>query len=121
MDQQTLTAALSQFTGTVGYTRYYPKILLTDGAVFLAETAHCFWLMDVFASHLLTGIDGDQESFTCLNLIKRGESAEIVIDDGNGFRLASQEILYTDFPLDEIKLYGCWENDVWVVMLPSEY
>jgi len=77
--------------------------------------------MDVFASHLLTGIDGDQEPFTCLNLTKAGESANIVIDDNNGFRLASQEILYTDFPLDEIKLYGCWENDVWVVMLPSEY
>jgi hypothetical protein len=77
--------------------------------------------MDIFASHLLTGIDGDKEPFTCLNLTKTGETANIVIDDGNGFRLASQEILYTDFPLDEIKLYGCWENDVWVLILPSEY
>jgi hypothetical protein len=31
-----------------------------------------------------------------------------VIDNGNGFWLASQEILYTDFPLDEFKFYGCW-------------
>jgi hypothetical protein len=44
-----------------------------------------------------------------------------VIDDGNGVRLTSQEILYTDFPLDEIKLYGSWENDVWVLMLQGEY
>jgi hypothetical protein len=121
MDRQALTAALSQFTGTEGYTRYSPKILLTDGMVFLAENAGCFWLIDVFASHLLTGINGEKEPFTCLNLIKAGESAEIVIDDGNGYRLASQEILYTDFPLDEIRLYGCWENDVWVLMLPNEY
>jgi len=27
----------------------------------------------------------------------------------------SQEILYTDFPLDEIKLYGCWEDEVWIL------
>ena len=77
--------------------------------------------MNVFDIYLMTGIDGDKEPFTCLNLAKSGESAEIVIDDGNGFRLASQEILYTDFPLDEIKPYSCWENDVWVLMLPSEY
>ena len=85
MDRKALTVALSQFTGTESYTRYYPKILLTDGMKFLAEHASCFWLMDVFASHLLTRIDGDQEPFTCLNLTKTGESAEIVIDDGNGF------------------------------------
>ncbi len=121
MDRQSLAAALSQFTGTEGYTRHFPKILLTDGAVFLAEQAKCFWLLDVYASHLLTSIDGDKEPFTCLKLTKTGESAEIVIDDGNGVVLANQEILYTDFPLDEIKLYGCWENEVWIMMLPSEY
>lgn len=121
MDRQSLTTALSQFTGTNGYAIFCSKTRLTDGTLFLAENAQCFWLMDVFASHLLTSIDGDKEPFTCLKLTKTGEAANIVIDDGNGIVLASQEIMYTDFPLDEIKLYGCWENDVWVLMLPSEY
>ena len=49
------------------------------------------------------------------------ESENIVIDDGNGLVLASQEIMYTDFPIDEIVLYGCWENEIWVLMLPSKY
>jgi hypothetical protein len=121
MNSQELQSALSQFTGTEGYTRSYSNILYTDGVVFLAETAHCFWLIDVFASHLLTSINGDKEPFTCLKLTKTGDSAEIVIDDGNGIVLVTQEILYTDFPLDEIKLYGCWECEVWIMMLPSEY
>jgi hypothetical protein len=52
---------------------------------FITERANGFWLMDVFASHLLTGVDGDQEPFTCLKLTKSDETAEIVIDNGNGF------------------------------------
>jgi hypothetical protein len=63
MKEQELTTALAQFTGTDGYTRLYPKLLLTDGALFLAENAQCFWLMDVFASHLMTAIDANKEPF----------------------------------------------------------
>jgi hypothetical protein len=29
--------------------------------------------MDVFASHLLTAIDGNTEPFTCLQLVKTGD------------------------------------------------
>ncbi len=32
-----------------------------------------------------------------------------------------QGINYTDFPLDEIKLYVCYDGEFWCVMLPSEY
>lgn len=121
MNEQELTTALAHFTGTDGYTRLYPKLLLTDGAVFLAEKAGCFWLMDVFASHLFTAIDADMEPFTVLNLIKHSDSAKVTIDDGNGVVLAEQDIEFTDFPLASIKLYGCWSEDYWIVMLPSEY
>lgn len=34
---------------------------------------------------------------------------------------ANQSISYTDFPLDEIKLYVIREGDEWVILLPSEY
>jgi len=44
-----------------------------------------------------------KRKFTLFDLI----STEIVIDDGNGILFTSQENLCTDFPLDEIKLYGC--------------
>jgi hypothetical protein len=35
--------------------------------------------------------------------------------------IAKQHIEYTDFPLQTITLYGCWNEDGWVVMLPNEY
>jgi hypothetical protein len=48
-------------------------------------------------------------------------SAVVVIEDGNDHLIAKQVIDYTDFPLASITLYACWSDDVWVVMLPSEY
>jgi hypothetical protein len=44
-----------------------------------------------------------------------------VIEDGNDHVIAKQHIEYTDFPLPSMMLYGCWGEDGWVVMLPSEY
>ena len=120
MNADELKAQLSQFSGTTQYTRLMANVLLTDGAVYLAENAKAWWLMDVYASYLLH-IDGDVEPFTCLNLNVSENSAVVVIEDGNDHLIAKQVIEYTDFPLTSITLYGCWSEDVWVVMLPSEY
>ena len=119
-DVEQLESNLKQFTGTSQYARLNKIVVLTDGAVYLAENAQCFWLFDLYASHLL-GIKGNEEEFTCLKLTKDGNSAAVVIDDGNGHVLARQEIEYTDFPLDAITIYGCWNGENWVLMLPSEY
>jgi hypothetical protein len=111
---------LSQFTGTEKYYRISPKAVLTDGAKFLADTAGCYWLMDLYASHLAL-IDPDAESFTCLKLTKRGLGADIVIEDGNTQELAKQYVEYTDFQLDTFMFYGIWSGEFWVLMLTSEY
>lgn len=121
MQQQTLTQELAHFTGTPAYYRLYPTVVLTDGTKYLADQASCYWLMDVYASHLLTAIDGELEPFTCLNLVKDNDSALIQIDDGNGVILAEQHVEFTDFPLEAIKLFACWTDDYWVILLPSEY
>lgn len=34
---------------------------------------------------------------------------------------ANQSISYTDFPLDEIKLYVIRDGDEWIILLPSEH
>ena len=41
--------------------------------------------------------------------------------DGSGSEHARQEIPYTDFPMQAISLYACWDGEHWVIMLPSEY
>jgi hypothetical protein len=48
-------------------------------------------------------------------------TALLTLDDGNDNVLAEQFIEYTDFELDMIKLYACYNGDVWVIMLPKEY
>ena len=115
-----LFTALSQFTGTERYYQIYPNAVLTDGTYYLANTAGCHWLMDLYASQL-SGIDPKAESFTCLKLTKNGMGANIVIEDGNGHTLARQHIEYTDFPLSSFMLYAAWAGEFWVLMLRSEY
>ena len=120
MNADELESSLRQFTGTTQYTRLMDNVLLTDGAVFLADNAKALWLLDVYASYLLH-INGDREPYTCLKLTVSDNSAMAVIEDGNDKVIAKQHIEYTDFPLASITLYSCWSEDVWVVMLPSEY
>ena len=120
MEAEQITQALRQFTGTNQYTRYHSELLLTNGVVYLAEHAHCFWLLDLFASYL-NSIDGNQEWFVVLKLNRNGDGALALIEDGNDKIFARQEIEWTDFPLDSITIYGCWSDEHWIVMLPSEY
>ena len=37
---------------------------------------------------------------------------------GNVYEHAMQEIPYTDFPMQAISLYACWDGEHWVIMLP---
>jgi hypothetical protein len=114
-----LQLQLRQFNGTERYHRFHSRTVFTDGTLYLAEQARCFWLMDVFASHLRE-ISTDH-GLACLKLKRIGEGAQVVIDDGDENVLAKQKIAYTDFPLDEITLFACWSGEYWVIMLTSEY
>ena len=49
--------------------------------------------------------------------VRSDRSATVFCDDGNGKPVYTQEIPFTDFPLDEVKLY--FANNV--IHLPSEY
>ncbi len=115
-----LKNALAQFTGTENYHRLYPKIVLTDGAKYLADAAGCYWLMDLYASHLAS-VDPSVDGFTCLKLTKQGNGVDIAIEDGNTQLLAQQRIEYTDFPLENFMFYAVWAGEFWVLMLRSEY
>lgn len=119
VDKQNLANELKQFTGTLAYTKLNPKSLLTDGALYLAETIGCYWLFDLFYSHLVT--QNHHENFACLKMCVSNSSALVRITDGNELVLASEVIEYTDFLLDEIVLFACLNGECWVMMLPSEY
>jgi hypothetical protein len=110
---------LTFFTGTERYYRISRRHLLTDGTKYLAENAGCFWMMDAIASHLSE--IGTSDWFVQVRVNVKDSRATIIYDDGNGKEHARQDIPYTDFPLDMITLYACWNGENWVIMLPSEY
>jgi hypothetical protein len=110
---------LNQFIGTEKYYRISRRHLLTDGTKYLAEQAACFWLMDAIASHLSE--IGTEDWFVLVRMSVVLGSAVMIYEDGNGNEHARQEIPYTDFPMNSITLYACWDGEHWVIMLPSEY
>jgi len=126
-----IEAQLPLFTGTENWYKFnflYPKALLTDGAKFLADNAGAYWLMEAIASHQKgirnTGKDASFQVWTLT--VHADRSCSLGCDDGNGHKLASQEIPYTDFPLSTIKLYAIYEGDPapstdLILLLPSEY
>jgi len=114
---------LAEHYGTENYYRYkvlWIDALYTDGVQDMAEICKAYWLIDA-----VMGYQGDLkgEEFQTWTLTKTNYKTKdgfywlLKCTDGNGNALRKQEIEYSDFPLDEIKLY--FTNNV--LLLPSEY
>lgn len=110
---------LNHATCTESYYKFSPFPgfpVITDGVLMLAESAECYWLLDVIGSH-----QNNQEldkSFQVWKLIADTENSCGVVQGYNDTTLiVSQEIPFTDFPLEEIKLYLIDG----VILLPREY
>lgn len=122
--------ALDYFIGTESYHRLgiMPNVVSTDGVKWLAENAECFWLMDIIASYQsqikrkpqfekLRGM----QSWT-LTLNKTGNGAKVICTDGDSNEpYITQKIPFTDFPLQTITLWVQPQDNLMVIMLPSEH
>lgn len=113
-------ADLAQFTGTETWYRHplVKTVLYTDGAQYVAEAGGAYWLLDeiAFAQKAVTAVAA--EGFQLWKLtVKPDRTATLVCEDGNGRKVFSKAIEYTDFPLPEIAFY--FTNNV--ILLPSEY
>lgn len=111
---------LRQFTGTENWHRFgiNRKVLCTDGAKYVADEGGAYWLLDAIAiaQRFEKAVAG--EAFQVWKLkVNEDRTASLVCDDGNDNIVYTQHIAFTDFPLDEIKLYFT-DN---VILLPSEY
>jgi hypothetical protein len=129
-----LVSELAQFSGTTQYYRFSPQLfpyfLLTDGTHYLAEEAGCYWLFELIAS-LQTHASVrklQQIQFWTLN-VAEDNSAVLICEWDTGQVIYSQQIEFTDFPLDSVRIWVTpTEMDFrgvvrrhWVAMLPSEY
>ena len=117
--QQEILSSLQQFSGSEQYHRWsplFPKVVATDGVMFLARECCSFWLLDVVGSVLP---EFNSEEFLTATYNK--EQHLFTLDDGNGNVLYAQQISLPTFPLDEIKLFVTDGEGYKVIMLPSEY
>jgi len=113
------TQDLEMFTGTEQWYRcQLTGLLYTDGIHYLIENNAAWLVTDslVNIKHLKQ-LKGEDFLTVKFKLNEDKESGVYTIDDGNGNILFSHDIEYTDFPLDEIKMF--FANGV--LMLPSEY
>lgn len=119
LTKQDILAQLEQFTGTENYFEHklfgYGFIHLTDGVFFLRERCECYWLIDLILSAQVTLRD---EEFQEWNIEKTpSDKWLITCTDGNGNLRHTQEIGYSDFPLNSAVIWNV--NNI--LLLPSEY
>ena len=112
-------ADLRQFTGTETWFRHplARKVLYTEGVQYVAEQGGAYWLLDTLAfAQAIPAVAAESFQFWTLT-VHPNQTATLACEDGNGKVVHTQEIPFTDFPLDEIKFYFT-DN---VILLPSEY
>lgn len=123
MTNETLQLDLRQFTGTTQWHQWsrLTTMTCTDGAKYLAEEAEAYWLLDAIASYQNAPAVQDSQRLQEMQiwqLTVDNQSGRLTCaEDSDVEPVVVQDIPYTNFPLQEIKLYVCGN----VVLLPSEY
>ena len=117
---------LAQCYGTMSYQKH-GDLFLTDGCQLLAEDGECYWLFDMINSYQPRCRADPMLRDMQFWILKVAESkAELVCERDTGNVAFSQQIEYTDFPIQgETNIWVEWGsidgvNEHYVAMLPSE-
>jgi hypothetical protein len=111
---------LAHCYGTEGYHRFsiLSRLVLTDGAKYLADECQAYWLMEAIASHQKTCMKDEMLVDMQFWTLKVEDGSGVLTCERDTDDIAiTQNIPSTNFPLDEVKLYVTNE----VILLPSEY
>lgn len=112
-----LRADLSAFIGTETWHRHAlnRRMLVTDGVKYFAETAKCYWFLDIVATEVFSL--QASHPFLLITIDVREGQADIRASDGNDVVLFKRHIHFTDAPAGNWRFY-LTDN---VMLLPSEY
>lgn len=125
MDRTELKAQLAQFTGSTTFTCHVliPRLIMTEGVVFLAEKAGAYWLTDAIASYQYEErVSAEAFQVWTLKVDPTSQNGVLTMADGNSPEpIVTQSLDYTDFPLEVITLWLVDDNWHQIMMLPSEY
>ncbi len=123
---------LAHFTGDLD--RYAHclnrQVIYTPGIKYLADKAGAHWLVDAIASYygtklMQTAIAKDKRlsslHFWTLD-VAEDNSATLVLQADSGEEPAiSQDIPFTDFPVEQIRIWAGFDGKYWTIYLPSEH
>ncbi|MGA2258278.1 MAG: DUF6876 family protein [Thermoguttaceae bacterium] len=122
-----LQSALDQFSGSEEFYAHWMKIRFTEGIKFLADKAEAHWLIDLIASwQIKPKVRREEFQVWILKVNRHPPKGKPMAyarcysdtpEPDNANQVCVQGIPYTDFPLDEIKLW-CVNG---TLMLPGEY
>ena len=119
MTKDELNSALKNYTGAEVCFRHelYKLFTYTEGVQFLAAEAGAYWLVELIfgLQHTVPAVKA--EPFQCWKLETSDYAGKLTCEDGNGNKVYTRAIEFTDFPMEEITL---WFTDS-VLLLPSEY
>ena len=112
-----LRADLTAFIGTEQWHRHALNrhMLVTDGVKFFAETAGCYWFLDIVSTEVMPL--QATHPFLAILLDVHESEADIHVTDGDGLNLHRRHIHFTDAPEGLWRFY-LTDN---VLLLPSEY
>jgi len=123
---------LSQFTGDLVRYRHglNRRVIYTPGVQFLAERAGAYWLIDVIASYLTPAFIEQaaradvriaEMQFWRLDVSEDGTAVVTARADTGCEPFVSQEIPFTDFPLEFVSVWTAFDGEHWTLYLPSEH
>lgn len=128
MTAEELKSALNHFNGTKrhhGGCIMSRKHVLTDGVKFLCDNASCYWLADLITSYHSQAMRDEMlrdMQFWTLKVNLSTHTAVAICERDTGNIAFQQTIEYTDFPLEEVKIWVAPAGEgKWVLMLNSEY
>ena len=125
MDVHALQIKLLHCVGTSKLTRHnlVRNLLLSEGAILLANEAGAYWLLDAIASWQIDARARAEPFQTWdLRVDTATRAAVLSMTDGNSTdAIIRQEIDWTDFPLDGMTLWLVVDGDIRVMLLPGEY
>ena len=116
---QEILEIITHAQGTGSYHRFSPIPnfpVATDGVIAMAEAAECFWLLDIIGSYQ-TDRNLDPGFQVWKLEVNTEENSGVVHGYNDTELIITQDIPFTDFPLEEVKLYLIGG----VILLPSEY
>lgn len=123
---------LAQFTGDLErfQNSLNQQVIYTPGVKYLAEHGQAYWLIDAIASwfETINMLDATVQDSRLQDLqfwelrVAKDKTAQLLMRADSGVEPAIvQEIEYTDFPLNHVRIWAGWDGTYWTLYLPSEH